>query len=50
VKRYAEIAGEIRRGLEAFAAEVRSGAYPGDEHVYKISGDELRAFEADLRE
>ena len=48
VKRYAEVAGEIRRGLEAFAAEVRSGAYPADEHVYKISGDELRAFEAEL--
>jgi hypothetical protein len=27
---------------------VRSGAYPADEHVYKISGDELRAFEAEL--
>jgi 3-methyl-2-oxobutanoate hydroxymethyltransferase len=48
VKRYADVAGEIRRGLEAFAAEVRSGAYPADEHVYKISGDELRAFEAEL--
>jgi 3-methyl-2-oxobutanoate hydroxymethyltransferase len=48
VKRYADIAGEIRRGLEAFAAEVRSGAYPADEHVYKIGGDELRAFEASL--
>jgi len=48
VKRYSDVAGEIRRGLEAFAAEVRSGAYPADEHVYKISGDELRAFEAEL--
>ena len=48
VKRYADVAGEIRRGLEAFAAEVRSGAYPADEHVYKISGEELRAFEAEL--
>ena len=48
VKRYADVAGEIRRGLEAFAAEVRSGAYPADEHVYKIRADELRAFEAEL--
>jgi 3-methyl-2-oxobutanoate hydroxymethyltransferase len=48
VKRYADLAGEIRRGLEAFAADVRSGAYPADEHVYKISADELRAFEAEL--
>ena len=48
VKRYADVAGEIRRGLETFAAEVRSGAYPADEHAYKISEDELRAFEAGL--
>jgi 3-methyl-2-oxobutanoate hydroxymethyltransferase len=49
VKRYADLAGEIRRGLHAFAAEVRSGAYPADEHVYKIPADELHAFEDDLR-
>ncbi|MGH2384266.1 MAG: 3-methyl-2-oxobutanoate hydroxymethyltransferase [Candidatus Limnocylindria bacterium] len=48
VKRYADLAGEIRRGLETFATEVRSGAYPADEHAYKISEDELRAFEAEL--
>jgi 3-methyl-2-oxobutanoate hydroxymethyltransferase len=48
VKRYADLAGETRRGLAAFAAEVRTGAYPADEHEYKISGDELRAFEAEL--
>ncbi len=50
VKRYANLADETRRALEAFAAEVRSGAYPGDEHVYKIDSDELRAFEAELRD
>jgi 3-methyl-2-oxobutanoate hydroxymethyltransferase len=48
VKRYADVAGETRRGLEAFAADVRSGAYPAAEHTYKIAADELRAFEADL--
>jgi 3-methyl-2-oxobutanoate hydroxymethyltransferase len=48
VKRYANLAAETRRALEAFAAEVRSGAYPGDEHVYKIDSDELRAFQAEL--
>ena len=48
VKRYADVAGEIRRGLESFAAEVRSGAYPADEHTYKISDAELRAFEDGL--
>jgi 3-methyl-2-oxobutanoate hydroxymethyltransferase len=49
VKRYADLAGEIRRGLHAFAADVRSGAYPADEHVYKIPADELHAFEDELR-
>ena len=48
VKRYAELAGEIRRALTAFAADVRSGAYPAEEHEYKIPADELRAFETDL--
>ena len=48
VKRYADLAGEIRRGLTAFAADVRSGAYPAEEHEYKIAADELRAFETDL--
>jgi len=50
VKRYAELANEIRRGIETFAAEVRTGAYPADEHVYKISRDELDAFEAELHD
>ena len=48
VKRYASLADETRRGLSAFAADVRSGAYPADEHEYKIAGEELRAFEAAL--
>jgi 3-methyl-2-oxobutanoate hydroxymethyltransferase len=48
VKRYADLAGEARRGLETFAADVRSGAYPADEHSYKIAEEELRAFEAAL--
>jgi 3-methyl-2-oxobutanoate hydroxymethyltransferase len=50
VKRYADLAGDIRRGLQAFAAEVRSGAYPADEHVYKIGREELEAFEAELQD
>ena len=45
VKRYADVAGEIRRGLTAFAADVRSGAYPSEEHAYKIPAEELRAFD-----
>jgi hypothetical protein len=29
-------------------AEVRSGAYPADEHVYKIPAEELALFESEL--
>ncbi len=50
VKRYADLAGEARRGLETFAADVRSGAYPADEHSYKIAEEELRAFEAAMED
>jgi 3-methyl-2-oxobutanoate hydroxymethyltransferase len=44
VKRYAELGAEIRRALEAFAAEVRSGAFPAAEHTYSIPEDELDLF------
>jgi Ketopantoate hydroxymethyltransferase len=48
VKRYAELAAETRGALERYAADVRSGAFPGDEHTYSIPEDELAAFEAAL--
>lgn len=48
VKRYADVAGEMRRGLTAYVAEVRSGAFPADEHTYKISEEELRLFESEV--
>ncbi|MDP9273949.1 MAG: 3-methyl-2-oxobutanoate hydroxymethyltransferase, partial [Chloroflexota bacterium] len=41
VKRYANIAAETRQALETFAAEVRSGVFPADEHTYKIPETEL---------
>ena len=44
VKRYANLSREIRDALEAYAAEVRSGAFPGEEHTYSMSEDELEAF------
>jgi 3-methyl-2-oxobutanoate hydroxymethyltransferase len=44
VKRYAELAPEIQGALERFAADVRSGAFPGEEHTYSIPDDELEAF------
>jgi len=48
VKRYAELATEIRDAIERYAADVRSGAFPGDEHTYSIPEDELALFEAEL--
>ncbi len=45
VKRYAALAAETRTALERYAADVRSGVFPGDEHTYSIPEDELAAFE-----
>jgi len=41
VKRYAEIGAAVQDALERFAADVREGAFPGDEHTYSIPDDEL---------
>jgi 3-methyl-2-oxobutanoate hydroxymethyltransferase len=46
VKRYADLATVIREALAAFAAEVRSGAYPEERHTYGMPADEQAAFEA----
>ncbi len=45
VKRYANLSREIRDALEAYAADVRSGAFPDDEHAYAMPEGELAAFE-----
>jgi 3-methyl-2-oxobutanoate hydroxymethyltransferase len=45
VKRYADLATETRSALERYAADVRSGAFPADEHTYSIPEEELAAFE-----
>jgi 3-methyl-2-oxobutanoate hydroxymethyltransferase len=45
VKRYANLSREIRDALEAYAAEVRSGAFPGEEHTYEMPAEELAGFE-----
>jgi 3-methyl-2-oxobutanoate hydroxymethyltransferase len=44
VKRYADIGTEITRALEAYAAEVRAGIFPTEEHTYTIPEDELQLF------
>jgi 3-methyl-2-oxobutanoate hydroxymethyltransferase len=48
VKRYADVAGEIRRGLADFAAEVRNGTFPSAEHTYKISDEEYALFASEV--
>jgi 3-methyl-2-oxobutanoate hydroxymethyltransferase len=49
VKRYAELAGTIQQALEGFAADVRSGAFPAEEHTYSIPEEELAAFLSGLQ-
>jgi 3-methyl-2-oxobutanoate hydroxymethyltransferase len=45
VKRYANLSREIRDALEAYAEEVRTGAFPSDDYDYSMPDDELAAFE-----
>ena len=48
VKRYANLSAEIKGALGAYAEEVRSGAFPDEEHAYTMDADELAEFEAAL--
>jgi 3-methyl-2-oxobutanoate hydroxymethyltransferase len=50
VKRFADVAGEVRRGLGRYVHEVRAGTYPAEEHSYAISDEELALFESELGE
>jgi 3-methyl-2-oxobutanoate hydroxymethyltransferase len=49
VKRYADVAPQIREALERFVADVRSGAFPEDRHTYAIPEDELARFREAVR-
>ena len=44
VKRYANLAAEIRGALATYAEDVRSGGYPSDEHTYSMPEEELAVF------
>jgi 3-methyl-2-oxobutanoate hydroxymethyltransferase len=44
VKRYAELGDAIKRALESFASEVRSGSFPSAQHTYSIPEAELSLF------
>ncbi|HXY81856.1 MAG TPA: 3-methyl-2-oxobutanoate hydroxymethyltransferase [Gaiellaceae bacterium] len=48
VKRYADLGEVITGALARYAEEVRSGAFPEQQHTYVMPDEELTAFEATL--
>jgi 3-methyl-2-oxobutanoate hydroxymethyltransferase len=50
VKQYGRIGEEIGEALGAYVADVRSGAFPEEQHTYSIPEAELEEFEAALAE
>jgi 3-methyl-2-oxobutanoate hydroxymethyltransferase len=48
VKRYAAVKQEMRRGVEAYAEEVRTRRFPAPEHSYGIAPEELERLKAEL--
>jgi 3-methyl-2-oxobutanoate hydroxymethyltransferase len=49
-KRFAAVKAEMRRGVDAYAEEVRTRRFPGPEHTYAIAPEELERFRAQLPE
>jgi len=45
VKRYADLATEAKRAVEAYVDDVREGRFPEEQHTYAIPDEELDAFE-----
>jgi 3-methyl-2-oxobutanoate hydroxymethyltransferase len=50
VKQYAELAPTIRDAVARYAAEVRDGSFPQEQHTYAIAEEELALFEGALAE
>ena len=48
VKQYAKLGPTIQHALERYAEEVRSGAFPDEQHTYTISEEELTLFHSEL--
>jgi 3-methyl-2-oxobutanoate hydroxymethyltransferase len=46
VKQYADVHAVVKDALERYVDEVRSGAFPEEQHTYSMPGDELAAFQA----
>jgi 3-methyl-2-oxobutanoate hydroxymethyltransferase len=49
VKRYADLGDVIVEALGRYAEEVRSGAFPEEQHTYKMPDEELEAFKAAVK-
>ena len=50
VKVYADVKGEMLRGMQAYAEEVRTRAFPGPEHTYGIAPEELHRLKEQLHD
>ncbi len=50
VKRFADVKGEMLRGLQAYSEEVRTRKFPGPEHTYGIAPEELHRLKEQLQE
>ena len=50
VKQYANLAPVIQTAISDYAAEVRSGSFPAEQHTYSIPEEELALFEEALAE
>jgi 3-methyl-2-oxobutanoate hydroxymethyltransferase len=49
-RRYGALGDALHSALSAYAADVRSGRFPGPEHAFHLIGDERKAFERALAE
>jgi 3-methyl-2-oxobutanoate hydroxymethyltransferase len=50
VKQYAELAPVMQKAVADYAAEVRSGSFPEQQHTYSIPDEELALFEELVQE
>jgi 3-methyl-2-oxobutanoate hydroxymethyltransferase len=50
VKRYANLHGQMRDAVRAYAADVRERRFPADEHTYSVDPDELEQFKRYLNQ
>ncbi|MGA7434059.1 MAG: 3-methyl-2-oxobutanoate hydroxymethyltransferase [Solirubrobacterales bacterium] len=48
VKSFADVRGEMKRGVQGYVDEVRSGEFPGAEHVYSVEPAELERLQRRL--